>query len=428
MKNITILLGFILLISGKIYSQNDKFFFNGSFENAITKAKQDNKFVLIDFYTVWCGGCKAFDKFVFSKPEIQTYISDKFIALSIDAEKGEGIGLRKKYEIFSYPQIIIADSDGKEIDRISGYDSKYSENGQEFIKKINGILDGTSTLVSLEDNVRSNPTDIQLKEKLIYEYIQRNQYSKIITYAKELMQVKDSSIRDKGEFYYCYALIEDKETRNPTPIINLLNRKTSLINDYICAGYTSLLLYYRRKNDTKNIDFYYQKVIAADSSNWYYKREYALFLFENNLNIAKAQQIADKYYNAPGIVDHYQPLLMAYSFAYKNDIEKGIQIFDDWLLKYKVNEPISEKQWGYFYYADFANKYNIRLEKALEYAKEISDYRSGDIEIKIILAKLLYKNNKVNEAIEVLKLCLKNVQAEKHYSEINDLLKQYEIK
>ena len=71
MKNITILVGFILLISGKIYSQNDNLFFDQSFKNAITKAKQENKFVFIDFYTVWCGSCKAYDKFVFCKPEIQ---------------------------------------------------------------------------------------------------------------------------------------------------------------------------------------------------------------------------------------------------------------------------------------------------------------------------------------------------------------------
>jgi len=43
---------------------------------------------LIDFYTVWCGACKAYDKYVFSKPEIKSYIKNKFIALSIDAERG----------------------------------------------------------------------------------------------------------------------------------------------------------------------------------------------------------------------------------------------------------------------------------------------------------------------------------------------------
>jgi thioredoxin-related protein len=425
MKKTLILLCCFLLIAGKIYSQDDKPFINESFAKAISHAKQENKYLLLDFYTVWCGSCKAYDKFVFSKPEIKTYINDKFVALSVDAEKGEGIALGKKYEVLSYPQIIIAHQDGNEIDRITGYDSKYSENPQEFIKKINSILDGSSTLMSLENDVRSNPTDIPLKEKLIQEYMQRDQYSKIIPYAKELMQVKDSSIKNKGEFYYCYALIEDREVGNPSPIIDLLKRKTTLSNEFIGAGYASLLKYYNRNNDIQNIDYYYQKIIAADSSNWYDKKKYALFLFENKLNIEKAQKIALEYYNTKGIVDHYQPLLMAYSCSYQNNIERGMKLFDEYMDRTSTFS-MDDKQWAYFYYADFANKHNVRLSQALKYAKAVSDYRGQDVGCNILLAELLVKNNQTQAGIDVLKKSLEYVQAKSHYSEITALIKQYE--
>ena len=298
----------------------------------------------------------------FANLKYKSYIKNKFIALHIDAEKGEGIELRKKYEILSYPQIIIAYPDGKEIDRISGYDSKYAETPQEFINRVNGIIDGTLTLAKLENEVRDKPNDIQIKEKLILEYINRNQYSKIPSYAKELIQVHDSSIKDKGEFYYCYALIEDKEISDPNPMIKLLNKKTTLTKDYIGAGYTSLLNYYLQRDDKKNIDFYYQKVIATDTNNWYQKRKYALFLFENNMDIPKAQQIALDYYNVPDIIDHYQPLLMAYSYANQNKIEKGMEIFDEYMNKV-TDFSMDDKQWAYFYYADFANKHSVVVEK-----------------------------------------------------------------
>jgi thioredoxin-related protein len=426
MKNITILLCLILLISGKSYSQNENPFYKGSFKSAITKAKQDNKFILIDFHTAWCGGCKAYEKFVFSKPEIQTYIKNMFVALSIDAEKDEGIELTKKYEISSYPQIVIAYSDGKEIDRISGYDPKYSESPQEFIKKMNGIIDGTATLIKLENEVRDNSNDMQLKEKLILEYLQRDQYAKIPKYAKELTLSNDSIIREKGQFYYCYALIKDREIENPDSMISLLNKKTSLIKEYISAGYAALLNYYKRKYDKGNIDFYYQKVIAADTSDWYYKKKYALFLFENNMDIPKAHKIALDYYNAP-VTDHYQPLLMAYSYAHQNRIEKGMEIFDEYMNKVK-DLSMDDKQWAYNYYADFANKHNVCLEKALKYAKDLSDYRGQDIEINILLANLLAKNNQHKNAVDLLKNCLNYVQAANHYTEINNLIKQYESK
>lgn len=427
MKNIAILIGFIVLISGKIYSQNDNLFFDQSFEKALLKAKQENKFVFIDFYTVWCGSCKAYDKFVFCKPEIKSYIKSKFIALHVDAEKGEGIELRKKYQILSYPQIIIAYPDGKEIDRISGYDSKFAETPQEFINKVNGIVDGTLTLTKLENEVRDKPNDIQIKEKLILEYINRNQYSKIPLYAKELTQAKDSSIKDKGEFYYCYSLIEDKDIGDTSSMINLLNRKTTLTKDYIGAGYTSLLNYNIRKDDKKNINFYYQKVIDSDTNNWYQKRKYALFLFENNMDIPKAQQIALDYYNVPNIIDHYQPLLMAYSYANENKIGKGIEIFDEYMNKVK-DFSMDDKQWAYYYYADFAYKHNVCIDKALKYAKEVSDYQGQSIDPKILLANLLVKNNQTKAAIDILKDCLNYVQAANHYTEINNLIKQYESK
>ena len=97
MKIISILIVSILLITGKIYSKNENHFFSGSFEKAIAEAKQGNKFIFFDSYTIWYGSYNAYDKFIFSKPEIKTFIKVKFIALSIDAEKGEGIELGKKY-------------------------------------------------------------------------------------------------------------------------------------------------------------------------------------------------------------------------------------------------------------------------------------------------------------------------------------------
>jgi hypothetical protein len=88
----------------------------------------------------------------------------------------------------------------------------------------------------------------------------------------------------------------------------------------------------------------------------------------------------------------------------------------------------NNKQWEYFYYADFANKHNTCIDKALEYAKKVSDYRGQSIDTKILLANLLAKNNQTKDAVDVLKDCLNYVQAASHYTEINKLIKQYEAK
>ena len=34
-------------------------FFNGTFKEALAKAKKENKMVMMDCYTTWCGPCKT---------------------------------------------------------------------------------------------------------------------------------------------------------------------------------------------------------------------------------------------------------------------------------------------------------------------------------------------------------------------------------
>lgn len=58
----------------------------------------------------------------------------------------------------------------------------------------------------------------------------------------------------------------------------------------------------------------------------------------------------------------------------------------------------------------------------------MSDYQGQSIDPKILLANLLVKNNQTKAAIDILKDCLNYVQAANHYTEINNLIKQYESK
>ena len=241
------------------------------------------------------------------------------------------------------------------------------------------------------------------------------------------MQLKDSTLKIKGEYFNCYSLLEDKKINDPNPMIKFLSKKSLFLKEFIGLGYSALLNFYSRKGDIQNTDFYYQKVITADTSDWYHKKKYAKFLFENNMNIAKAQQIAEEYYKTPDLGDHYQPLLMAYYFSSINEIEKGMKIFDEW-MKQTLKWSIDDKQWAYYYYSDFANNHNIRLDKALEYAKQVSDFRGQDIECNILLANLLVKNNQTQSAIDILNKSLEYVQAKSHYSEITDLIRQYKSK
>jgi thiol:disulfide interchange protein len=60
-------------------------------EAACKQAAKENKLVLIDFYTTWCSPCKLLDKTTWTDQEVIKQVSDKAVALRIDAEKEAGL-------------------------------------------------------------------------------------------------------------------------------------------------------------------------------------------------------------------------------------------------------------------------------------------------------------------------------------------------
>lgn len=88
-------------------------FFEGSFKAALAKAKKENKLVLFDAYTTWCGPCKVLKTKVFPDKELGEYINKRFVSIGVDMEAGEGIQLANQYPLDGYPTIFFLDPDGK---------------------------------------------------------------------------------------------------------------------------------------------------------------------------------------------------------------------------------------------------------------------------------------------------------------------------
>lgn len=120
MKNIKyIIVVFVGLFASQIQAQGIQFY-KGKFKDALAKAKQENKLVFVDFYTTWCGPCKAMDANIFPDAKIGALFNKKFVAIKIDAEKGEGIQLASKYKVKGYPTLLYLAADGTEKERLVG--------------------------------------------------------------------------------------------------------------------------------------------------------------------------------------------------------------------------------------------------------------------------------------------------------------------
>jgi outer membrane protein OmpA-like peptidoglycan-associated protein/thiol-disulfide isomerase/thioredoxin len=86
---------------------------------ALDKAREENKFLLIDVYTDWCRPCKQMETEIFANDSIGDFINQNYIAIRIDADREEGQFLEEQ-EITAYPTLLFYEPQGRQVARKVG--------------------------------------------------------------------------------------------------------------------------------------------------------------------------------------------------------------------------------------------------------------------------------------------------------------------
>ena len=90
----------------------------------LSQAKEQKKFLLLDFYADWCISCKEMELNTFANSEVNQELQ-KFILLQADVTKNssENQALLKRFELFGPPGILIFDLNSEELkdQRVIGY-------------------------------------------------------------------------------------------------------------------------------------------------------------------------------------------------------------------------------------------------------------------------------------------------------------------
>ena len=111
MKKVIILIAAIAF-SITAFCQGGVNFEHLTFDEALAKAKAENKLVFMDCYTSWCGPCKYMAETIFPQEKAGEFFNPKFISVKFDMEKGEGPELAKKFGVRAYPTFFIIRPDG----------------------------------------------------------------------------------------------------------------------------------------------------------------------------------------------------------------------------------------------------------------------------------------------------------------------------
>lgn len=115
-----------LMIIAVLFSFQSVAYSQLSFNDALTKAKEENKKVIVDVYTDWCGWCKKMDAEAYSNSDVKKIIEESFIFVKLNAEGTNTLTYNgKKYteqdlaalfEVSGYPTTVFLEPDGKQIE------------------------------------------------------------------------------------------------------------------------------------------------------------------------------------------------------------------------------------------------------------------------------------------------------------------------
>jgi thioredoxin 1 len=107
-----------------------------SWQKALKQAETEGKLIFVAFHTEWCGVCKRMKRNTFPDTQLGILFNQKFINLSLDAEKGEGKTLAELYKVRRHPTVLFLNSEGEVVANASGFQNsrKLTEMGQSVLK------------------------------------------------------------------------------------------------------------------------------------------------------------------------------------------------------------------------------------------------------------------------------------------------------
>jgi thioredoxin-related protein len=131
-----------------------------TFDEGIRLAAEQDKKILVDIYTDWCGWCKKMDKEVFPNADVAALLAAKYIAVKLNAESSRKLTYDNKtfteqefaraLGVTGYPTTLFMTADAEPITIVPGF-----MDAERFTSVLAFIGDDHYRSMSYEDFLRS---------------------------------------------------------------------------------------------------------------------------------------------------------------------------------------------------------------------------------------------------------------------------------
>jgi thiol-disulfide isomerase/thioredoxin len=124
------------------------------FADALKKARQAKKPVMVDFWADWCSWCHRLDQTTYVDPAV-VKLSDDFVAVKVDTEgdpKGAAVAVR--YDVTSLPTIAFLSPHGRPLMRLNGF-----QGPGQFPKTLEAAKEIAQRVMAWEDALDRDPSN-----------------------------------------------------------------------------------------------------------------------------------------------------------------------------------------------------------------------------------------------------------------------------
>jgi len=381
---------FFLLLTTFTFSvsaQNEGIKFNHelTFADALSKAKNENKYVFIDCFTTWCGPCKLMVFDVFSQKRVGDYYNRNFINLKLDLEKPENKFIAEKYGVTAFPTYLFFDPNG-----VLKFKAKAYLDAPIFLEMAKAAQDKDNNFEVNAKKIKDGDRSIGTVKRF---FVQEPYFKK-----------RESLVEE------CFKTLSDEEKYSEDA--------WDLFNIYIKDPKSEPFQFFL-KNRTQYAAKYGKDVVEK-------RILWGLFLYTNDMDNAGFNSLRSV---DPVLFDKANNII-AIAAAYW-DCVKNKDSQAGWVNLMRIATPyldgkcddgdyVSDKA-----YKIYQNRNKIKdktiLDKACEWARKAYTLQPKSNEIMDTYAHLLFATGKKNDAIKLEEEALKNAEE----AAIEDRVKSY---